>query len=354
MKASACGLLALSLWAADVAAQQHDPAAAQALFDDAMTLMKAHNYAKACPKLLESQRLDPGIGTQFHLAECYEGQGLTASAWAQFLEVASLAGAAGQADRQQAAKKRAAKLEPRLGKIRITVPSPKRVAGLHVDRDGIAVQEVSWDSPLPADPGDHEISFSASGYRSASLKVSVREGQTTDAEAPKLESAPDTAATAPAAAAAPAVAPAPPVASASAPPPSAPAAVLPPTETAPPHAAAETPPSSGPGTGLIVLGTIGFVGLGAGAVLGLMANSKFQDSKDHCNPANIDRCDDTGIKTRDDSITLANASTIAFAAGAVGLGAATVILLTRDTSKSKGTSASLHAGPGSVVLRGSF
>src|SRR5260221_10377355 len=92
-------------------AQQRDPAAAQALFDQARALTRQGRYAEACPKLLESNRLDPGIGTQFHLAECYEQNGQVATAWATFLDVASQARAASQFDREKAATKRATQLE---------------------------------------------------------------------------------------------------------------------------------------------------------------------------------------------------------------------------------------------------
>jgi tetratricopeptide (TPR) repeat protein len=124
-----------------VAAQERDPATAQALFDQGRALMKAKNYAEACPKLAESQRLDPGIGTQFHLADCYENQGKLASAWATFLEVASLAAASNQPDREKAAKNRAARLESRLPRLTIVVPAASRVPGLQVTRDGVAVPE---------------------------------------------------------------------------------------------------------------------------------------------------------------------------------------------------------------------
>src|SRR3954467_7016553 len=61
-----------------------DKAAAQSLFDQGRSLMTKGQYAQACPKLAESQRLDPGLGTQFNLADCYEHLGQTASAWAGF------------------------------------------------------------------------------------------------------------------------------------------------------------------------------------------------------------------------------------------------------------------------------
>jgi hypothetical protein len=76
-----------------------DSAAARSLFDEARALLQAGKAAEACPKLEESQRLDPGMGTMFNLAECYERVGKTASAWTMFLQVASRARAASQADR---------------------------------------------------------------------------------------------------------------------------------------------------------------------------------------------------------------------------------------------------------------
>src|SRR5215475_12694681 len=62
-------------------------AAAQALFEAARKLTAQDKFAEACPKLLESYKLDPAIGTKFYLADCYEHVGKLARAWTYYLEV---------------------------------------------------------------------------------------------------------------------------------------------------------------------------------------------------------------------------------------------------------------------------
>src|SRR5688500_5523674 len=93
--------LALGLYTSQAAAQASasDKAAAEALFDQGLRLMKQNSFSEACPKLEESNRIDPAVGTLLYLGECYERVGKTASAWATFREAASLATNSSQPDR---------------------------------------------------------------------------------------------------------------------------------------------------------------------------------------------------------------------------------------------------------------
>src|SRR5258706_859613 len=157
----ASSLLAVLTRAGDALAS--DPSAAQALFDQSKQLVSAGRFAEACPKLEESQRLDPGMGTLFHLADCDEHIGKTASAWAAFLDVAAQARAAGQGARERIARDRATALEPSLARMTILGGAVTTVPGLEVRRDGVVIGKGQWGAALPVDPGQHEIRAAAPG-----------------------------------------------------------------------------------------------------------------------------------------------------------------------------------------------
>ena len=110
----------LLLSAGTVAAQTgpSDKATAEALFDEARALLKDGKPELACPKLAESQRIDPGIGTLLYLASCYEKTGKLASAWVTFREAAVAASRAGQTEREKVATTRAEALLPQLRRRR--------------------------------------------------------------------------------------------------------------------------------------------------------------------------------------------------------------------------------------------
>src|SRR5580700_4693533 len=130
-------------------------AAAQALFDQARQLMADGKYAEACPKLVESQHLDPGAGTLLNLGHCYEKNGQTASAWVTFKDAAAAADLKHRADWSQRARERAQALYSVISKLTIDVPPEARVSGLQIRRDGVEVGSAVWGTPIPTDPGEH-------------------------------------------------------------------------------------------------------------------------------------------------------------------------------------------------------
>lgn len=151
-----------------------DEAGARVLFFEARKLAAAGDYAAACPKFEDSYRLDPGIGTSFNLADCYEHSGRVASAWARFLDVAAATKAAGQLDRERVARARAAALEPKLARMTLQVEA--KAPGLSVVRDGIAMDAAAWGVAVPVDPGPHVIEASAPGRVVWKSTVTVHEG----------------------------------------------------------------------------------------------------------------------------------------------------------------------------------
>lgn len=355
-KSSRWVLLAACAWVSAApgraAAQTRDPAAAQALFDQARELSRQGRYAEACPKFLESNRLDPGIGTQFHLAECYQQSGQIATAWATFLDVASIARSAGQLDREKAATKRAQQLEPRLPKLTINVAQASQVPGLEVHRDGLLVGAAQWGAAVPVDPGEHDLTVTAPGRKTLSRTLKLEESKALSFDVPALEVDQG----APVAA--------PPIA---APPQSTePAASAPPE--GPPASTPESPamPAADKRGGIdawpIVLGSLGVAGLVVGTGFALKAKSDNTKSKDDCDSANPNLCGATGYNLRNDARSEGNGATIAFIAGGAFLAGAIVVwTLESSTNKSAASaptalraSAAVTPGNAALYLRGDF
>src|SRR5688572_8317290 len=164
-----------------------ESATAQALFDDARALMNKGDYDEACPKLEESQRIDPGSGTLLNLGDCYEHQGRIASAWTMFLEAAAAARLTGNADRDRAARERAAALDPRLA--RVTVRVAEKTAGLEVRRDGVIVRPAQWGTAIPIDAGAHTIVATAPGRQPWQTTVTLQDATSATVLIPALQPA---------------------------------------------------------------------------------------------------------------------------------------------------------------------
>jgi hypothetical protein len=244
----AMGAIAMLLvLAEDAHAQTADQKAiAENLFEEGRVLLVKADYAAACPKLAESQRIDPSIGTGLYLAACYEKSGKTASAWATFKEAQELAERQGDSKRAQLAQQRAVSLEPQLARIIITVSPDARPQGLVVKRDGIEVTQPIWGSAVPIDPGAHVIEASAPLKVPFKRDVDAQSGATVTVDVPKLDDKAE-----------PALAPPP----AAPPPPSSP-----PPQSPPPQADTHSNGSTQRTIGLIAAGVgVAALGLGIGA-----------------------------------------------------------------------------------------
>jgi hypothetical protein len=300
-----------------------DPAAAQTLFYDARSLMKAGRYAEACPKLEESLRLDEGIGTRYNLADCQEHIGKIATAWAGFLEVAARAKAAKQPEREKIARQRAIALEPRLPKLKLDVES--RPEGLEITRDGVVIGSAAWGTPIPIDPGRHALRATAPGKQPWETSIDAPEGRTVEVSVKAL--APAIATAAPPAT--------PPVAVAT------PPAVLPPPEapletTPPPPGETETtgaifPPPVTEQSGSTqrtvgwIVGGAGVAALGVAGGFGIYSMTKRSRANDHCDGS---ACDARGVALKNDAIKAGNVATITGIAGGAALAGGLLLVLT--------------------------
>lgn len=288
-----------------------DKAAAEALFDEGVALLKQRDYPAACKKLEASQRIDPGIGTLLYLADCYEKSGRTASAWATFREAASMAQEAGQQDRARAGLDRAERLRPQLSKLTI------ELSGTDAELEGVEVHYLQAESgdramasaavgtAVPVDPGTYTVKVKAPGYQTYEGQVTVGGNAASEKHVvPPLALAPEEAA---------------------------------PVDEPPPAEEPATPGDEAPSennwqkpTGIALAGA-GVVGVALGAVFGLVAmdqNNQAIDagcSNDACNSRD-------GSELTDQALTSATVSTVAFAVGGVLLAGGAVLYFTAPKS----------------------
>ena len=314
----ACAVGSLLAGRAHAESSASQKAAAESLFDDGVKAMKSGHFADACPKLEESERIDPGIGTLLYLGECYEKTGRTASAWATFREAASTAQAQGENDRARIAAARADRLQAGLSKLTVRVATENaQLPSLRVTRDNAPLANSLLGSAIPVDPGKYHLVASADGYDPFEVDVEVAaNGESKLLDIPALK-----ASTKPAVAA------------------GAAATVTPSTSgeapaTPPAEGAENAPPpakSSSLRTAAYITGALGVVGLGVGSYFGVRAISKNSDAEKHC-PSN-NRCDSNGVAFNDQAKNAAVAANITLAVGAAFVVTGVVLYLTSERKR---------------------
>jgi hypothetical protein len=310
-----------------VPARADNAAAANALFDEGKRLMQAGRYAEACPKFADSQRLDPGVGTMLNLADCYEKNGQTASAWSTYRAAAAAARDKGQTTREQAARDSVARLEPGLSKVIVTITPQPDADALIVMLDGTAIPPGLRGIPTPVDAGNHRLEASGPGKKPWSTALTVKSAATTSTLVPVLESAP-----------------AQPVADAG--------------KTMPNGRTASTEPRDGKSqrTVALIVGGVGVAGVAVGSVFGIMANASNSKADPFCSSS--DHCTDEGKSYVNTAHSQATVSTVAFAIGGAGLLAGTILWLTAPRAHEHGPSVGVvpTVGPDGAALfaRGAF
>lgn len=186
------GLFAAIVLATSIARAQPtaaDVSLAQSLFEDGTELMRRGNYAEACPKLAESQRLDPGGGTLVNLAVCLEKDQKYASAYLAYNEALGVALRDGNKTRETLVRDRLAAVMPLVAKVVIRVT--KEVDGLEVRFDTANVRRAAWGVAAPVDTGDHVVTASAPGKRDWRGVISVdKPGALIEVKIPVLDDLP--------------------------------------------------------------------------------------------------------------------------------------------------------------------
>lgn len=162
---------------------------ADVLFKEGRALLDAKKYDEACPKLAESQRLEPGAGTLLALSLCHEGQGKTASAHDELKQAAALGRKNGRNDLANAADKRAAAMEPKLSKLVVRLPKGERDR-YEVIYDGDKLASDRLETPFAVDPGEHRIEASAKGKLPKSYVVRLNAAGIVEVVIEKLDDAP--------------------------------------------------------------------------------------------------------------------------------------------------------------------
>lgn len=295
-----------------VAQSPSDRALAESLFHEGRRLLEAGDAEAACPKFAESHRIAPALGALLNLATCHERVGRTASAWVEFSEAATLARRLGQTARERLATERADALEPDLSRLTLVVAG--QTPDLAVELDGKAIGSGAWGTPVPVDPGEHEVRAGAPGKKPWQTRVTVPKGPTTiTVSVPELVRAADAD-----------VAPVAPVVASAA----APATARPESPPAPGDSGSEGTSSAASTTWIWVSGGIAAVGVGSGIYFGLKTFAEKETVDQYCDS---DSCSDPrGLAAEQRAYDAATLSTVSFSVGLAASGVLVYLLLTQS------------------------
>ena len=276
-----------------------DRARADKLFEEGRQYLQRKEYALACTAFEQSHQADPAIGTQLNIALCYEQWGKLANAHRAYLD-AERAARAKKDDRAKHARKKVNELEPKLARLRVSIPPSADPYSIYLF-DGKEIEREDLLEERLIDKGKHTIEVRVAGAPPKITTVLLKAGErkTVEVELP---------------------APPPPT------PPDTSGQLLPPPRVITVEKPVEPPRNKGKLYGGIGLMAGGGVAIGVASYVALIARSDYNDAIELC-PGNLCRTRQAYEDTQD-ARKRANLMTIVGGAGIVMVGVGTFLVLT--------------------------
>jgi hypothetical protein len=289
-----------------------DPAA-EAAYAEGRRAALAKDWELACRKFRESQALEAAPGTLLNLGNCEENRGRLLVALDAF-QAAERMLKPGD-DRVAYAKQREATVEKRLARLSVRL-DPALPAGATIERDGTVLDGALLGVAIPVDPGEHVIVVRAPGR--ADARTTLRLG---DAESRDVLLAGG--------------------------------AALAPGEG---RVEEKPTPSGAPPKKRPPLKTLGYVGLGAGALglaIGVIGGVMTLEAKSAADAGcGAQGCDANGLDAEKRGKTWSTISTIGFVAGGAAIAAGATLLYL--DARSGRLSARATPGGAGLEWQGSF
>ncbi len=305
-----CGALFAALLTTVASLADDDVVRADKLFQEARQLIDRGDFASACPKLAESQRLDPGVGTALYLGGCYEHINKIGSAWTSFRDAMTRAKPGDK--RGEIAKAEVQRLDGEASHL-VLRPPHQVPDGLRVMLNREPMDASALGQSVAIDGGRYSIVVTARDYESWRTEVSVPERRgyielQLDIGAPEVH-----------------------------------------PQQAQTVVAAPRPGFGAPRAVALIAAGAGVSALVVGSVLAISAKTIFDASNDTggCNATSNVCSDQAGVGMRSDALLQADIATVLFIAGGVLLtGGVTLFLL----APKKAASLSPALGPRSASL----
>ena len=156
-------------------------AVARRLYRDAVSLEESGNWTEAEQKLREAIAIKETPGLRFHLAVAQEKQGKLVEALVDYDRADELVAKGTRApDVEQLLGPAREKIKQRIPTLTLNVPASAQGAALAIDGKRFKPQLLG--TPIPLNPGEHEVTVTAAGKKPFEAKVTLAEAERQELE----------------------------------------------------------------------------------------------------------------------------------------------------------------------------